>query len=83
MATLEYKADVAVDADGAGDALLHLAVAGLQLLQQVVLLGALRAGTEVHLRLVWKKKRYSLCLCASKGVHITQSGRQNGQTNHF
>lgn len=29
MAALEHQADVAVDADGAGDALLHLPVAAL------------------------------------------------------
>lgn len=38
VSALEHQLDVVVDADGAGDALLHLSVAGLQLLQQVVLL---------------------------------------------
>lgn len=38
VSALEDQLDVVVDADGAGDALLHLAVARLQLLQQVVLL---------------------------------------------
>ena len=32
VATLEHQLDLVVDADGAGDALLHLTVAGLQLL---------------------------------------------------
>lgn len=52
MSALEDQLDVVVDADGAGDALLHLAVARLQLLQQVVLLRVLVAGAAVHLRLV-------------------------------
>lgn len=52
MSALEDQLDVVVDADGAGDALLHLPVAGLQLLQQVVLLGVLRPGAAVHLCLV-------------------------------
>lgn len=52
MSALEHQLDVVVDADGAGDALLHLAVAGLQLLQQVVLLRVLGAGAAVHFCLV-------------------------------
>lgn len=35
---LEHQFDVVVDADGAGDSLLHLTVPRLQLLQEVVLL---------------------------------------------
>lgn len=38
VSTLEDQFDVVVDADGAGDSLLHLPVSRLQLLQQVVLL---------------------------------------------
>lgn len=53
MSALEDQLDVVVDADGAGDPLLHLAVARLQLLQQVVLLRVLSARAAVHLRLVW------------------------------
>ncbi len=52
VAALEHQLDVVVDADGAGDALLHLSVTRLQLLQQVVLLRVLRAGAALHLRLV-------------------------------
>lgn len=52
VSALEDQLDVVVDADGAGDALLHLSVAGLQLLQQVVLLGILCARAAVHLGLV-------------------------------
>lgn len=54
VAALEHQLDVVVDADGAGDALLHLPVARLQLLQQVVLLRVLRARAALHLRLVWE-----------------------------
>lgn len=53
VAALEHQLDVVIDADGARDALLHLPVARLQLLQQVVLLWVLRAGAALHLRLVW------------------------------
>lgn len=53
MSALEDQLDVVVDADGAGDPLLHLAVARLKLLQQVVLLRVLGAGAAVHLCLVW------------------------------
>lgn len=52
MSALEDQLDVVVDADGAGDSLLHLAVARLQLLQQVVLLRVLGAGAAVHFCLV-------------------------------
>lgn len=38
VSALEDQFDVVVDADGAGDSLLHLPVSRLQLLQQVVLL---------------------------------------------
>lgn len=53
VSALEDQLDVVVDADGAGDPLLHLPVARLQLLQQVVLLRVLGAGAAVHLCLVW------------------------------
>lgn len=52
VSALEDQLDVVVDADGAGDPLLHLAVARLQLLQQVVLFRVLGARAAVHLRLV-------------------------------
>lgn len=52
VSALEDQLDVVVDADGAGNSLLHLPVARLQLLQQVVLLRVLRAGAAVHLCLV-------------------------------
>lgn len=52
VAALEDQFDVVVDADGACDPLLHLPVARLQLLQQVVLLRVLRAGAAVHFCLV-------------------------------
>lgn len=52
VSALEDQFDVVVDADGAGDPLLHLTVSRLQLLQQVVLLRVLRAWAAVHLRLV-------------------------------
>lgn len=54
VAALEDQLDLVVDADGAGDALLHLPVARLQLLQQVVLLRVVGAGAAVHLCLVCK-----------------------------
>lgn len=54
MSALEDQFDVVVDADGAGDSLLHLPVTRLQLLQQVVLLRVLRAGAAVHFCLVCK-----------------------------
>lgn len=56
VSALEDQLDVVVDADGAGDPLLHLAVARLQLLQQVVLLRVLGTGAAVHLRLVCGRK---------------------------
>lgn len=52
VATLEDQLDVVVDADGTGDALLHLTVAGLQLLQQVMLLRVVRVRTALHFCLV-------------------------------
>lgn len=52
VSALEDQLDVVVDADWAGDPLLHLTVARLQLLQQVVLLRVLVARTAVHLCLV-------------------------------
>lgn len=52
VSALENQLDVVVDTDGAGDSLLHLTVARLQLLQQVVLLRVLRAGAAVHFCLV-------------------------------
>lgn len=52
VSALEDQFDVVVDADGAGDALLHLPVTRLQLLQQVVPLRVLRAGAAVHFCLV-------------------------------
>lgn len=55
VSALEHQLDVVVDTDWAGDALLHLTVARLQLLQQVVMLRVLCAGAAVHLRLVWKR----------------------------
>lgn len=57
VAALKHELDMVVDADGASDALLHLPVTWLQLLQQVVLLRALRVWTAVYLRLVYKWKR--------------------------
>lgn len=52
VSTLKHQLDVVVDADGAGDALLHLSVSRLQLLQKVVLLRVLCPGTAVHLCLI-------------------------------
>lgn len=52
VSALEDQFDVVVDADRAGDPLLHLPVARLQLLQQVVLLRVLRAGAAIHFGLV-------------------------------
>lgn len=52
MSTLEDQLDLVVDADGAGDSLLHLPIARLQLLQKVMLLGVLVARAAVHLCLV-------------------------------
>lgn len=52
VSALEDQLDLVVDADGAGDSLLHLPEAGLELLQQVVLLRVLRARAAVHLCLV-------------------------------
>lgn len=60
VSALEDQLDVVVDTDGAGDSLLHLTVARLQLLQQVVLLRVLRAGAAVHFCLVcWRGGRRS------------------------
>lgn len=53
VAALEHQLDVVVDADGTGDAFLHLPITGLQLLQQVALLRVLRAGAALHLCVVW------------------------------
>lgn len=53
VSTLENQLDVVVDTDGAGYSFLHLTVARLQLLQQVVLLRVLDARAAVHLCLVW------------------------------
>lgn len=49
VATLEHQLDLVVDADGAGDPLLHLPVAALQLLHQLPLLRGLGAGAALHL----------------------------------
>lgn len=57
VATLKHKLDVVIDTDGASDALLHLPVTRLQLLQQVVLFRALRVWTAVYLRLVYKRSQ--------------------------
>lgn len=65
MSALEDQLDVVVDADGAGDPLLHLPVARLQLLQQVVLLRVLGAGAAFHLCLV----------CAGGGGVAKKEGR--------
>lgn len=51
VATLEHEADVAVDANRAGDALLHLPVAALQLLHQLPR-RASHGGCADHLRSV-------------------------------
>lgn len=73
MSALEDQLDVVVDADGAGDSLLHLAVARLQLLQQVVLLRVLGAGAAVHFCLV--------CGRGGENDDICQSNKQlNPQT---
>lgn len=55
MSTLKHKFNVVVNADGTRDALLHLSVAGLQLLQKVVLLRVFCPGTGVHFCLVWER----------------------------
>lgn len=52
MSALEDQLDVVVNADGTSDSFLHLAVARLQLLQQIVLLRVLSAGAAVYLCLV-------------------------------
>ena len=52
VSALEDQLDVVVDADGAGDSLFHLPIAGLKLLQQVVLLRVLGAGAAIHFCLV-------------------------------
>lgn len=52
MSTLEHQFNVVVDADRTGDALFHLSVSGLQLLQKVVLLRVLCPRTAVHFCLV-------------------------------
>lgn len=57
VAALKHKLDMVVDADGASDALFHLPVARLQLLQQVVLFRALRVRAAVDLRLVCEGTR--------------------------
>lgn len=49
MSTLEDQFDLVVDADGAGDALLHLPVAALQLLHQFPLICGFRARAALHL----------------------------------
>lgn len=51
VAALEHEADVAVDADRAGDALLHLPIAALQLLHQLPRRAG-RGGRAGHLRAV-------------------------------
>lgn len=67
VSALEDELDVVVDADGAGDPLLHLPVARLQLLQQVVLLRVLGAGAAVHLCLVWAEE-------GQWGVEVARKG---------
>lgn len=52
VSALEDQLDVVVDADGAGHALLHLTVARLKLLQQVVLIRVFGAGAAVNLSLI-------------------------------
>lgn len=54
MTALEHEADVAVDADRAGDALLHLPVAALQLLHQLPRWAGGGGGAD-HLRAVCGK----------------------------
>ena len=51
VAALEHEADVAVDANWTGDALLHLPVAALQLLHQLPRWAGRRGRTD-HLRAV-------------------------------
>lgn len=49
MSTLEDQFDLVIDANGAGDALLHLSVAVLQLLHELSLICGFRAWAALHL----------------------------------
>lgn len=69
VSTLKDKLDVVVDADGAGDPLLHLPVARLQLLQQVVLLRVLGAGAAVHLCLVCGRRERLVVIATVCDAH--------------
>lgn len=59
VATLEDQLDLVVNADGAGDALLHLTVAALQLFHQLLLVCGLRARAALHLCAVCGEQRAS------------------------
>lgn len=66
MSALEDQFDLVIDANRAGDALLHLPVAVLQLLHQLPLICGLRAWAALHLGAVCRGGRAGRvsCYCA-------------------